>query len=420
MEYEEMENNWRVFMLPGEVQQLLDSTKESCERRTRVMIRLMCLSLRIGTAVEVKAGDFFKQDGLWWIKVEGKSPANQYQETKSRKVWIPEPIKQKIDSYIEDEGLSDQDYLADIEKRQLTNDINTAAENAAIATGNEDYKKVTGHDFRRYFATHFIMRLEVSEELVRQLGGWKEISHMWEYLLLPTDLMKRRLVDGGLLGSNPLLMTGRGELEMVEQSFDTIDALTQETDDDDVKVAVKNRIKGLAEKVDDITVTITDVDSSDGKQSTDDTQNDQSSLNAFGDDYNVYGPVAALATGYWNIIASVVDWTVPRAHSMWSQYVDFNCQGWLQKGTGRRVFVFTLYTLLAIGTLAFSMIQIGVYIDPSTWTIVASQNGLLALLTSAAMYMGISGNMWEKVLADFTGQERLVELLTFRLDGNTR
>jgi len=411
-----MKDNWRVFLLPGEVQQLLESAKEGYERRTRVMIYLMCLSLRIGTAVEVKAGDFFEEDGLWWIKVDGKSSTAQYQETKSRKVWIPRPIKKKIDSYIEEKGLSDDDYLAKIGKRQLSNNIKTASENAATATGNWDFEKVTAHDFRRFFATHLIMRLDVDEEMVRQLGGWKEISHMWEYLLLPTDLVKRRLGDGGLIGSNPIQMTGRGDLEMVEQSFDTIDALVQETNDDGVDYVMKSRIKQLGEQLDGLDVTITDVDSSNAETSADYPDIDQSNLGAFGDDFSAYGPTAALALSYSSGVESAVDWTVPRLHLLWNQYIGFNFREWLQQGMVRRLFGFSLFMALSIGTLAVSMMQLGVYIEPSTWSVAASPDGVLALIVSAAVYVGYSGNMWEEALADLTGQEQLAELLTLDSD----
>ena len=145
------------------------------------------------------------------------------------------------------------------------------------------------------------------------------------------------------------------------------------------------------------------------------TDTTATSLLRFNDDVNAYDPLSAVAIAYCRTIDSAVDWAVPKTKSAWDEYLGFNFQAWLQEGTARRIFAFSFFIAMAIGTLSISMIRIGVYIDPTTWTITASRGGLLGLIVSAAVYAGTSENMWEETLADLTGQERIAELLTLRI-----
>lgn len=182
------DDRWRVFLQTSEFLQLIDSAKH---QRARLAMWLMALSLRVKTTANLVIGQFYQDDeGYWWLHVEAKDSTDRDRATKPREVYVPQDIIEKVESYLGDDlhSLPDSKPVFDVVKKTLQRDVEDARENAAIATGIDDYLKVSSHDFRRYFASHYMFRLGVDPHATRQLGGWKCIEHMVEYLLLPRDL----------------------------------------------------------------------------------------------------------------------------------------------------------------------------------------------------------------------------------------
>lgn len=271
MEFQRLKDgSWRVFMTPEEHTTILDTVPH---HGCRIAILLMSLSLRREPTTEVMPGDFFEKDGLWWVEVKGKDSSPRYHETRSRNVWVPAPIMDEIASFIEEKDLDDDEPLVWVQKRQLNNWIDDAVENAATRTGFNRYTRISCHDFRRYFATHFLLRLEVDDQVVQQLGGWKKILHMYEYLLLPTDLIERRLGRAGVLNTNPLALSGDKSAETIKGNINTIRKVMETTDDPEAVEALQEELLALSSDVPSVNVTVNASDDAasdrndDGKQS---------------------------------------------------------------------------------------------------------------------------------------------------------
>lgn len=268
MKYIKLDNGgWRVFLKPSEFQVLVEAAPH---HRAVIAIKLMAQSLRVGTVAEVTAGQFFQdEDGLWWLHVEAKDATDRDRETKARDVWIPKPIMEIVQSRIESQNLDDDDPIIDVGKRQVQNWVETAREKAAERTGNEDYHKVSSHDFRRFYASHLMLRIGLDKHTVRQMGGWKEVEHMFEYLLLPSDLLRDNIADAGLIGVDPQELEGRSTGEQIQRNFDTIERLA-ELADSDVEAALRKGVTSIAEKLDSLEVTLLeepDDDDEDGQYS---------------------------------------------------------------------------------------------------------------------------------------------------------
>jgi len=134
--------------------------------------------------------------------VEAKDTSDRDSALLPREVWICEPLIRQIEDFTVVEDLDAHDEptpLFHVSKRTIQNWVTEAAENAATATGDEDFLKVSSHDFRRYFASHMLYRHGVDPEIVRQLGGWRSPRSMMEYLLLPDDVLAEELGEIGRL-----------------------------------------------------------------------------------------------------------------------------------------------------------------------------------------------------------------------------
>jgi hypothetical protein len=180
--------------------------------------------------------------------VEGKDASERYKETKPRSIWIPCPIYEQISRFIENQNRGKDEPICGVGKRQLQNWVTTAAENAAIANGDNSFNKVTAHDLRRFFATHFLIRLGIHPQIVTQLGGWKSPENMFEYLLFPNDLLVHHLTKQGYTGTNPLHISGTNPVGELNANFDAIEKILTQGGSD-VKEEIAERIENIVQEV---------------------------------------------------------------------------------------------------------------------------------------------------------------------------
>lgn len=104
--------------------------------------------------------------------------------------WVPWDLYEEVQQYCEDEGIEDDEQIFKIGGAQLNDLIVEAAEDTIVATGNQDYQHLTTHDFRAYYATNMVQRLNVDIEAVMAMGGWNSRKAIDPYLAkpLPRDL----------------------------------------------------------------------------------------------------------------------------------------------------------------------------------------------------------------------------------------
>lgn len=221
-----MEGSDRVFMNPSDYDLLLDCAPS---RRGHLAMRFMGES---SCRVSEVAGDIYP-DGfrksthpdvdIWFCAIVGKDTKDRDTEGKRRDIWVPEDVKKESDQFIKDQHRSDNTPIFPVTEKTLRGDINKAAENAALRTGNEDYKKITTHDFRRFFATHRLLRQGVRVETVMVLGGWDDRESMKPYLNATfDDMIQTHLAEAGVLDMDTDAIVS--DIECLRQQ---IEALTE-------------------------------------------------------------------------------------------------------------------------------------------------------------------------------------------------
>lgn len=153
-----------------------------------------------------------------------------------------------------------------------------------------------------------MFRFGVDKHVTRQMGGWKRIDHMIEYLLLPQDLIKDRLSEATVLGENPLTMTNSGSADQMNANFDTIDHISYQVNSDEVNQTLQDRLIELGEKVDGVRVVVEERDA--GNRDTGDSKtHDSSRQSSFAadfstDDGGVTSPVFVAKAAYLSVIVT--------------------------------------------------------------------------------------------------------------------
>lgn len=189
-----MKKEVRVFIAPHEFQTFLDS----CDRRIALASRIEArTSARRETVANIERGDFFVPNNpdveLAFVRLQGTKDSTEGENALDGQVrisWVPWPLYEDVQQYCDDEGIGPNDEIFGIGKDWLGELVKRAAEDAAVATGNSDYRHIRTHDFRAYYATHMIRRLGVDKHVVMEMGGWSSEKAIEPYLAssLPGDL----------------------------------------------------------------------------------------------------------------------------------------------------------------------------------------------------------------------------------------
>jgi hypothetical protein len=295
------EDEWRVFLDTDEYRALLESSYSNApsrsERSVRLEMRLMACSMRRDTVSGLVYGQFQKREtpeGEYWVAVvEGKDATDREAETRPRAVFIPEDIMQLVHARAEKKNLGDDDLLFQCSTKTIYRDVKRSAKNAATRTGNEDFRKVSPHALRRYFATHLLYRHEVPPPVVRILGGWKSDDAMFEYLVLPDDVLFERLAEAGLLGTSYDKLPRHDESEKITAAGNRLADLMKAAEASDVIDAAG---PGLRNTFDDVAGVNIGTEDDSSTESTPDSANDKDQISMSEFDTDESGAVSPFST----------------------------------------------------------------------------------------------------------------------------
>lgn len=217
------DDHWRCFLTVDEFTQFVELADEKHgddEPWVAFGILLMGLSLRIGTLTRIRACHFREGPaGIILLRVWEKNSSSG-DARRQRDVWVPRPVYRRIERYMEENNISGDDKLFRRSQRTFERRFDSLCEELAERTEYDDWLKVTRHDMRRYYAVHFLYRLEIDPTLVRQMGGWMSEESMFEYLSLPEDVLYSELEGHGVIGADALFdPTSPDQVDSFNQSF---------------------------------------------------------------------------------------------------------------------------------------------------------------------------------------------------------
>jgi len=231
---------------------------------------------------------------------------------------------------------------------------------------------------------------------------------MFEYLVLPNDVLFERLGDAGLLGTSYEKLTRHDHAEKIEATTDRLADLVAAADQDTVETAGQCTQDVFAE-IETITVDVETDTSSDDDSAAD--QGQQTSFQQFNGHHEVNGPIAATAKWYWHTSDRIIGWTGSKVKSMWDRYVGVDVRAEVRKSKTRTGLFLATTAAMALVMVMYGLLQVGIYIDPIAGDIHTTPFGVYSLIVSLLVYLRWSGNMWEAALADL-GYDSLADRLT--------
>jgi integrase len=167
--YPEREDGMRVWLAPGEVDELLDVVGTSNQRQVAVSLAARC-GLRRQEIVGVTPADLVEgSTGEDALRV--RKPVAKFGHY--REVPVPEPLAARIDAL---DDLRDQDDpVVDVTGKTVYRWVTSAGEYLAREHADEGWLDLDVHDLRRTWGTH-LLEQGVLPSVVMDWGGWRS----WE------------------------------------------------------------------------------------------------------------------------------------------------------------------------------------------------------------------------------------------------
>ena len=359
-----MEKDTRVFLEEQELETLLDCAPY---RRTRLAMRIEArTSTRAKYTTRIKRGDIFVPDDpdvdIAFLKIRGSKDTTEGDNPiggSARITWVPDDLRQDIESYCDEEGIEEGEEIIDIGYDWFRENVNKAAEDAAVRTGNEDFRHVTTHDLRAFYATHMVKRLRVNKEVVMDMGDWSSRKAIEPYLekSQPKDIQDA-LARAGVLQKDVSPPPRQDQLASIfEQLKEIRKALAVEE---------ATEIQGLTvEKLDQIMeeeTSLTDDDDPETEQTSLSRIDDSGKINSLFPPFSVIEPVRRAFT--------------TRLHREWTDFMggDAGLPGPKKAAAGA-----VIAGLFFLG-FGMNLAAAGVALDPSTFHLSGSHSEKMALL----------------------------------------
>lgn len=184
------DNEWNVWLVPEEVEDLVDAAAGRSHKHKVAVL----LGTRVGVRAEeytrLQPADVFRENGEYRITVRGKDTTGEMgDDGKRRDAYLPREVERELAILQAREGLDDTDRYYPVTQVRIRQMVHEAADEAAKHATHgrpEDWRKVSSHDLRRYYAHHLLVRERVNPRVVMRNGGWDTYEAIEPYLSEPT------------------------------------------------------------------------------------------------------------------------------------------------------------------------------------------------------------------------------------------
>lgn len=188
-------NDYKCWLTPEEFDALIDAASDRSLKHKTVVLLGGRVGLRAQEIAAVKPTGLREEAGAYRVRV----PQSAGKDTtggggKTRDAYVPEDVERELlKAQYEFNRDEDETYVG-VEKsrvrqivREAAREVANAIEAGSVYPGQlEDWRKVSSHDLRRFYAQTLLVRQSMNPRIVMAVGGWSSIDAMSDYLNKPT------------------------------------------------------------------------------------------------------------------------------------------------------------------------------------------------------------------------------------------
>lgn len=182
-------NQYACWLTPDEVDVLVDAAANRSHKHKVVVQLGTQVGLRAEEYTRIRPNDVFSESGKYRLTVRGKDTSGELgDEGKRRDAYLPKSVERELLELQYSEEIADDEPYYPVTKTRIRQMVHEAAEEAANrgCGRGEDWRKVSSHDLRRYYAHNLLVRQRVNPRVVMKNGGWETYSAVEPYLNEPT------------------------------------------------------------------------------------------------------------------------------------------------------------------------------------------------------------------------------------------
>ena len=181
----EGENEYKCWLSPDEIETLEEYARQVSHRHYCIILLGSRVGLRAEETTLVRPSDVTDQHGSYFLRVVGKDTTGRHGAGKERDAYLPESVERELLELQYSEGVDDDEPYFPVTPTRIRQMVDEVAQQTAEETGNDNWRKISSHDLRRYFAQDCLVRKSMNPRVVMSVGGWESFEALKPYLNEP-------------------------------------------------------------------------------------------------------------------------------------------------------------------------------------------------------------------------------------------
>jgi integrase len=189
-------NEWKCWLNPDEAKAFKEVAKKRSQKHYCTVLLGLEVGLRAAEIPQIKPLNVRRStEGKYLLRVEKGKDTTGQMGGKSRDAYLADHVERALyELEVREEIENDEPYL-NVSSTRVRQRVKEVAEDIAcrIEEGENrpgmpaDWRKLSSHDLRRYWAQDCLRRQDMDAQVVMSVGGWSSFDKMKPYLLEPTE-----------------------------------------------------------------------------------------------------------------------------------------------------------------------------------------------------------------------------------------
>lgn len=183
----------QCWLSTDEATAMIDVAEQRSRKHHVVISAGLKMGLRANEFTKIRPNDMHEQAGAFFMRIRDAKDTRADGDGKFRDAYLPRTVEHALLRLQSSEGISDDELFFPVHKsrirqmvREVADDTADQADTTDVPGRPEDWRRVSSHDLRRYFAQTALRRKEMDAAVVMDTGGWDSMEALSPYLTKPT------------------------------------------------------------------------------------------------------------------------------------------------------------------------------------------------------------------------------------------
>lgn len=182
------------WLTEDEADAMINVAEDRSRKHHAVVSGGLKMGLRANEFVKIRPRHMHEQAGQFFLRIPKAKDTRVEGDGKARDAYLPRTVEHSLLRLQSSESIDDDDLFFPVDKSRIrqmvmevAHDVADAIDEGADSPGRPaDWRRVSSHDLRRYFAQTALRRKDMDPAVVMSVGGWDSMEALRPYLTTPT------------------------------------------------------------------------------------------------------------------------------------------------------------------------------------------------------------------------------------------